>query len=176
MARPFAMKMETLLQELAYLAHAQDGNWLAAHPFLDGLTDRQLERLSRWSKRSMFHGGNRIFEEGNRADRFWLIRDGAVNLDTHLPGQGTVVVETLGPGSVLGWSWLFHPYRWHFGATAVQTTLTIEIEGPAVRQMCEEDPQLGYDLTNRFMKVVVERLQATRLRLLDLYAHPGADR
>jgi len=149
---------------------------LVAHPFLDGLADHHLQRLALRSKRSMFHGGNRLFEEGGRADRFWLIRDGMVTVDTRLPGRGSAVVETLGPGSVLGWSWLFAPYRWHFGATAVQTTLTIEIEGPAVRQMCEEDPQLGYDLTNRFMKVVVERLQATRLRLLDLYAHPGADR
>lgn len=145
---------------------------LAAQPFLAGLTDRQLQRLSLYASRSLFHAGSRVFYEGSRADRFWLIKDGRVNLDTHLPGRGDVVVETLGPGAVLGWSWLFPPYRWHFGAVAVATTFTVSLDGPGVRNLCESDHELGYDLTTRFMQVVVDRLQATRLRLLDLYQAP----
>jgi CRP-like cAMP-binding protein len=141
---------------------------LAGQPFLGGLTDRQLDRLSLCSMRSMFHAGNRVFREGDRADRFWLIRNGSVALDTNLPGRGDVVVETLGADAVLGWSWLFPPYRWHFGAVAIDTTLTIELDGPGVRELCSKDPDLGYELTLRFMRVVVQRLQATRLRLLDL--------
>jgi CRP/FNR family transcriptional regulator, cyclic AMP receptor protein len=144
-------------------------NLLSTQPYLAGLTPTQLDRLSFWSKKSMFHAGARLFEEGGRADRFWIIREGHVTLDTHLPGRGEVVVETLGPGAVLGWSWLFAPYRWHFGASAVETTLAIELDGPGVRSLCEHDPALGYELVRRFMAVVVERLQATRLRLLDLY-------
>jgi CRP/FNR family cyclic AMP-dependent transcriptional regulator len=142
---------------------------LSTQPYLAGLTPTQLDKLSFWSKKSMFHAGARLFEEGGRADRFWIIREGHVTLDTHLPGRGEVVVETLGPGAVLGWSWLFAPYRWHFGASAVETTLAIELDGPGVRSLCEHDPVLGYELVRRFMAVVVERLQATRLRLLDLY-------
>jgi hypothetical protein len=84
-----------------------------------------------------------------------------------------VVVETLGAGAVLGWSWLFAPYRWHFGAVAVENTLGIELDGPGVRQLCARDPALGYELSTRFMQVMVERLQATRVRLLDLYAIPS---
>ena len=142
---------------------------LSTQPYLAGLTPTQLDKLSFWSKKSVFHAGARLFEEGGRADRFWIIREGHVTLDTHLPGRGEVIVETLGPGAVLGWSWLFAPYRWHFGASAVETTLTIELDGPGVRSLCEHDPVLGYELVRRFMAVVVERLQATRLRLLDLY-------
>jgi CRP-like cAMP-binding protein len=90
-----------------------------------------------------------------------------------LPGRGDVVVETLGPGAVLGWSWLFEPYRWHFGAVAVEETLTVEMDGAGVRRLCEQDPALGYELTRRFMAVVVHRLQANRMRLLDLYGGPA---
>ncbi len=148
---------------------------LATQPFLAGLTPRQLDKLSYWSKRSVFHAGTRLFEEGGRADRFWLIKEGQVTIDTHAPAEGEgdrVVVETLGPGAVLGWSWLFPPYRWHFGATAVQTTLATELDGPGVRDLCQRDPELGYLLVTRFMAVVVDRLQATRLRVLDLYSRP----
>jgi CRP-like cAMP-binding protein len=79
-----------------------------------------------------------------------------------------VVVDTLGPGAVLGWSWLFPPYRWHFGAVAVETSLTVEVDGPGIRELCVQDPQLGYELTGRFLQIVVRRLQATRTRVLDV--------
>jgi CRP-like cAMP-binding protein len=146
---------------------------LAAQPFLEGLTDHQLDRLSYWSRKSMFHAGNRVFHEGAPADRFWLLTRGRVNLDTHVPGRGDVVVETLGPGAVLGWSWLFPPYRWHFGAVAVESTFAVSLDGAGVRGLCQQEPILGYELTTRFTRVVVERLQATRLRLLDLYRSPA---
>lgn len=145
---------------------------LAAHPFLEGLSAGQLKRLAAWAHRSQFRAGSRIFTEGGRADRFWLIRDGAVALNTRLPGGEEVEIETLGPGSVLGWSWRFPPYVWHFGATAVEPTLTIELDGAGVRRICDEDPEFGYTLTDRLMHVVVERLQKTRIRLLDM-CQPG---
>jgi CRP/FNR family transcriptional regulator, cyclic AMP receptor protein len=146
---------------------------LASQPFLAGLTDRQLELLSHWSKRAVFHAGSRVFREGTPADRFWLIQRGRVNLDTHVPGRGDLLVETVGSGAVLGWSWLFAPYRWHFGAVAAETTISIELDGPGVRQLCARDPSLGYELSTRFMQVMLDRLQATRLRLLDLYEVPS---
>jgi CRP-like cAMP-binding protein len=142
---------------------------LAAHPFLAGMDRQQLDRLARWGHRSQFHAGGRLFSEGGKAERFWLLRDGQVALDVHVPGRGDVLVETLGPGAVLGWSWLFPPYRWQFGATAVAHTLTIELDAAGVRTLCEEEPELGRELYRRFIAVVVDRLQATRIRLLDLY-------
>lgn len=139
---------------------------LSAHPFLTGMTDQQLNDLSAWGTRSVFHAGARVFSEGGRATRFWLIRDGHVNLDTQVRDRGTVVVDTLGPGAVLGWSWLFPPYRWHFGAVTLEETLTVEMDAAGIRRLCEQDPALGYELTRRFTEVVVARLQATRVRLL----------
>lgn len=139
---------------------------LAAHPFLAGLAPEQLAQLAPWARRSLFHAGARIFSEGGRAERCWLIRDGRVALDADVPGRGRIEVDTLGPGSVLGWSWLSPPYRWHLGATAVVRTLTVELDGPGLRRLCAEDPRMGYELYRRFLDVVVDRLQASRRRLL----------
>lgn len=144
---------------------------LASQPFLDGLNSKQIDKLSYWSKRSVFRAGSRLFDEGGRADRFWLIKEGHVTIDSRGPEEGDgarMVVDTLGPGAVLGWSWLFPPYRWHFGASAVETTLATELDAPGVRELCQRDPELGYLLVTRFMAVVVDRLQATRRRVLDL--------
>jgi CRP/FNR family transcriptional regulator, cyclic AMP receptor protein len=146
---------------------------LSSQPFLAGLTPAQLDKLSYWTRKSTFHAGTRLFEEGQRADRFWLLREGHVTLDTHVPGHGTAIVETLGPHAVLGWSWLFPPYRWHFSASAVETTLAVELDGPGVRELCERDHDLGFELMRRFVEVVVQRMQATRIRLLDLYRTPS---
>lgn len=145
---------------------------LAAQPFVAGLTDYQLQRLEQCAMRSLFHAGNRLFREGDPADRFWLIVRGKVNLDFSVPDRGDILVDTLGPGSVLGWSWLFPPYRWHFGAVAVETTLTVELDGAGVRQLCDRDPALGYALATRSNQVLMDRLQATRLRLLALLGPP----
>ncbi|MGI5239793.1 Crp/Fnr family transcriptional regulator [Dactylosporangium sp. CA-139066] len=145
---------------------------MVAHPFLAGMPAEQVERLSRWARRAPFRAGMRIFEENGRAQRFWLIRDGTVALQTKVPGRGEVEVARIGPGSVLGWSWLFPPYRWHFSAVAVGPVLAITLDGAGVRGLCRDDPVLGYDLTTRFMAVVVDRMQATRLRLLDMYQAP----
>jgi CRP-like cAMP-binding protein len=83
-----------------------------------------------------------------------------------------VVIEKLGADTVLGWSWLFPPYRWQFGALAVEQTEAIEFDADGVRRLVAEDAELGRELTTRFMGVVVDRLQASRARLLDLYGYP----
>jgi CRP-like cAMP-binding protein len=142
---------------------------IAGHPFLEGLAPSQTARLSTWASQAHFRASTRIFSEGGRADRFWLLISGHVQLDSAAPGGRRMVVESLGPGAVLGWSWLFPPHEWHFGAVAVAPTQTVEFDGPGVRRLCDADPELGYVLTRRFCHVVIDRLQATRVRLLDLY-------
>jgi len=138
---------------------------LADQPFLAGLSDRQLGLLAPLTSRSMFHAGNRIFHQGTPAEQFWLITDGRVYLDSEVPGYENVVLETLRPGAVLGWSWLYPPYRWHFGAVAVSTTHTLTFNGSLVRALCQRDPGLGYELTSRFLQVMGDRLQSARRRL-----------
>jgi CRP/FNR family transcriptional regulator, cyclic AMP receptor protein len=141
---------------------------LAAHPFLAGLAPPHLDRLSHFATRAPLHPDTRVFSEGGRANGFWLLRDGYVNIDMQVPGRGTVIVDTLGPGSVLGWSWLFPPYRWHFGAVTDGPVLTLAVSGADIRAACEVNPSFGYEISQRFLRVVVERMQATRMRLIDL--------
>lgn len=135
------------------------------HPFLSDLSPAQRRRLSAWARRAAFQAGRTIFTDGAPATRFWLIREGAVELTVTLPDGSTAVVETLGPGAPLGWSWLFPPYRWHFTGIAVAPTLTVEFDAAGVRRLCDEDPALGYALTRRVSAVLMERLRATTMRL-----------
>lgn len=145
---------------------------LESHPFLADLPRPWLERLSYQARPGVRHSGQRIFQQGSAADRFWLLRSGQVALDFHVPGRGDVGIETIAAGSVLGWSWLFPPYRWEFGAVAVDRTLTIEFDAAGTRRLIAEDDALGRELTTRFMRVVVDRLHAARTRLMELYAYP----
>ena len=94
-----------------------------------------------------FTAGERLFDEGGRADRFWLIEDGSIALDLRVPGRGDQIIETLAAGTVLGWSWLHPPYRWHFGAVARLATTAIEFDAPSVRRRCDADPAFGYALS-----------------------------
>jgi len=75
---------------------------------------------------------------------------------------------------VLGWSWLFPPYRWHFDAHATTVVRATAFDGTCLRGKCDADPALGYELTSRFAQTLIERLQWTRLRLLDVYGNVGA--
>ena len=117
---------------------------ISAHPFFAALTDAQLAALSEDALTETFTAGQRLFDEGGIADRFWLIEQGNIALDMRIPGRGDQIVETLGPGTVLGWSWLHPPYRWHFGAMARIATTTIAFDAASVRRRCDADPAFGY--------------------------------
>ncbi len=116
-----------------------------------------------------FPAGERLFDEGESADGCWLIQEGRIALDIAVPGRGDVVVQTLGPGDLLGWSWLVAPFRWHFGARAVQPTTAVAFDTARLRELAEADPAFGYALVLTLFTAVLQRLQTTRARLLDLY-------
>ncbi|MGZ4313403.1 MAG: cyclic nucleotide-binding domain-containing protein, partial [Solirubrobacteraceae bacterium] len=118
--------------------------------------------------------GTYLLREGQPAERFYLIRSGTVALEIHAPGRGVIVIETLQAGEVVGWSWLFAPYRWQFDARAVGTCSVVAFDGACLRAKCDADLQLGYELMRRFAECIVERLQATRLQLLDVYGNARA--
>jgi hypothetical protein len=84
-------------------------------------------------------------------------------------GLDDFVLESLEAGAVLGWSWMFPPYRWHFGAVAAATTFAVTFNGALVRALCQRDPGLGYELTTRFLQVMGDRLQASSIRLADFH-------
>jgi CRP/FNR family transcriptional regulator, cyclic AMP receptor protein len=139
---------------------------LAAHPFLRGMPREQLDTLAAAAAGVMFPARHRIFEQDGHAGRFWLIRSGRVLLDLQLPGRGLTVVEPLGMGQLLGWSWLFPPFQWAFGAVTDGPVEAFELDAAAVRACLAADPVLGYELTRRLAQVVAHRLQATRTRLV----------
>ncbi|MEU4421552.1 cyclic nucleotide-binding domain-containing protein [Actinoplanes sp. NPDC024001] len=143
---------------------------VAALPFFAGLPPRLLHGLCADGSAVSYPAGERIFAEGGDADRFWLIEDGSVALDLRVPGRGDQVIETLAAGTVLGWSWLYPPYRWNFGAVARSPVQAVVFDAVAVRRRCDADSRFGYAMLRRFTPVITERLHATRLRLLDLYA------
>ncbi|MFI6727390.1 cyclic nucleotide-binding domain-containing protein [Streptomyces sp. R-74717] len=111
----------------------------------------------------------RLFEEGRKADRFWIIRTGQVEVDLHVPGRRAAVVETLGQDDLLGWSWLFSPHVWHLGAHVIRAGRAVEFDAAAVRSLCEADAVLGRAVYKYVAETVAERLYGTRTRLLQLY-------
>jgi CRP/FNR family transcriptional regulator, cyclic AMP receptor protein len=147
---------------------------LAEVPVLSGLAAEHLELIAGCARNRVFAAGERLMREGERADEFHVIRRGDVALETYVPQRGALTIETLHDGDLLGWSWLVPPYRTVFDARARAGTHTVSFDGACLRGKCEEDHELGYELLTRFAAVIVERLQATRLRLLDVYGDvPG---
>lgn len=142
---------------------------LAAQPFLKGLSTEQIELLANESMPAEFKTDELIFKEGSPANRFYIILSGEVILESPCPKcddeRGTVQVETIGAGSVLGWSWLFAPYYSHFDARAVSPVKAIFFYGTRLREQCENDHELGYQLMKRAAEIFIERLQATRIKL-----------
>ena len=142
---------------------------LAEHPFFQGLAARHLELLVGCASNVRFPPGEFLFRAGEEANRFFLVREGRVALEIVPPGSSPHTVQTVGAGDVLGWSWLIPPYHWKFDARAVEQTRALALDGQCLRHKCEEDHDLGYELLKRFAQVMEERLQATRLQLLDVY-------
>jgi len=143
-------------------------------PVFHGLPAEDLTLLAGCAGNVHFDPGAMLFREGDAADTFYLIRHGSVALEMYVPARGPAIIETLEAGEVAGWSWLFPPYRWHFDARALTAVRATAFDGACLRGKCEDDPRLGYALMSRFAQVLIERLQWTRLRLLDLYGHDGS--
>jgi CRP/FNR family cyclic AMP-dependent transcriptional regulator len=142
---------------------------LAAHPFSRDLPKSYIELLLGCASNVRFDAGQFIFREGEEANQFYLIRKGKIALQVFAPEQGPLTILTLGEGEVLGWSWLFPPYRWKFDAQAIELTRAIAFDAKCLRTKCETDHDLGYELLKRFAYLVEQRLEATRLQLLNVY-------
>lgn len=142
---------------------------LVEQPLIKALEPRHREELLECAHTVHTTAGTFLMREGSAADHFYIITAGRVALEVHEPGTGTIIIETLGSGEVLGWSWLFAPYRWHFDVRVLEDFSAVAFDGRCIRGKCEADPTLGYRLMEQFARVMMERLQATRFRLMDLY-------
>ena len=139
---------------------------LVQHPFVSDLKAPHLELLGGCASTMSFAAGEYIFREGQDADRVYLICEGMVCVELpRSPGE-LLSIQTIDAGGVVGWSWLFPPYRWHFQARAVRPCRTISLDGKRLHELCEQDNELGYQLVKRFAHVLFHRLQAARLQFL----------
>lgn len=141
---------------------------IAQHPFLSGLKEQHQQVLTDCAMLEEFSTGEYLFREGDLANRFYLILEGKVILESTEKDQETVIIQEIGPPDVIGWSWLFPPYYWRFDARAVEQTRVVFFYGTRLLERCEEDARLGYDLMKRMSQVIINRLQATRKELLKL--------
>jgi len=145
-----------------------------AHPLLAGLPSAVTDELAGCARNVAFASGALLVVEGEPADTFYLLRRGRVAIEVRSPVRGPLVIETTGPGDVIGWSWLVPPYQWQFDARALEPVGAVALDAVCLRAKAEADPAVGYCLLQRIAAVLLGRLQATRLRLLDLYEAPVA--
>ena len=143
---------------------------IAEHPFFAGLDPQYTSVLVGCASNVRFDAGVYILNEGEEANEFYLIRHGRVALEIFAPQRKPTIIETLGEGEMLGWSWLLPPYQWRFHARAAEQTRAIALDGRCLRTKCEQNHDLGYELLKRFAKIIERRLEATRLQLMDVYA------
>jgi CRP-like cAMP-binding protein len=147
---------------------------LTQHAFLATLDRRYLRQLAGLASNKSFKAQQMIFHEGGQANELYLICKGKVAIETALLGCDAVQIQTLGEGEVLGWSWLLPPYQWHYSARAIEPTQAIALDGSALRTLCEQDHDLGYEIMKQFALVIVQRLVATRARFLS-FPDPGPE-
>jgi CRP/FNR family cyclic AMP-dependent transcriptional regulator len=141
---------------------------VAAHPFLIGMSEHHIRLLAECAMHSHFRAGQVIFREGESANRFYLIEHGKVALESSTLGE-PVRIEEIGDRDLLGWSWLFPPYAWHFSARALKDTTAIFFYGTILRNYCEKDNSFGLELFKRMSIVMLRRLQAARQKLLNVH-------
>jgi len=142
---------------------------LAKHPFFAGLAVEHRELVAGCARNHRYDAGEYLCREGDGANEFFLIRHGQVALEISAPGRPPVVFATLDEGEIVGASWLVPPYRWLHDARAATLTRAIGIDAACLRGKCEADHDLGYDMMKRFLPVLVQRLHATQLQILDVY-------
>jgi CRP/FNR family cyclic AMP-dependent transcriptional regulator len=137
------------------------------HPFSADLSPHQQRILSDCAVLDHFYTGEIILQQGDPANRFYLIQQGRVGVEVWRRERGATVLQTLGPGEVLGWSWLFPPYYWQFTARALENTEALLLMAAPLRAECETDSRFGYELMKRVARVMLNRLQGTRRMLAD---------
>jgi len=142
---------------------------LKEHPFIEGLEPRLLKIIVGCASNVVFRPGEFLFREGDEANSFYFIRSGKVMIETFIPEKGPIAIQSREAGEVTGWSWLVPPYRWHFDARVVELTRAIALDGKCLREKFDKDHDLGYAMMKQFALMIADRLEATRLQLMDIY-------
>ncbi|MFA5060149.1 MAG: cyclic nucleotide-binding domain-containing protein [Candidatus Omnitrophota bacterium] len=144
---------------------------LKDHPFFKGLKPEYLDLIAGYTAYDSFKPGEYIFKEGDAAAKFYIVSTGKVNVEVRVPDSHPFAIQTLKDGDILGWSWFIAPNQWRFSAHAIEKTELIVINGKALKDACEKNHDLGYEIYKRLADVFVQRLEATRHQLLEMYTH-----
>ncbi len=142
---------------------------LADHPFFHGLSKEFVHAVTLDATERSYAVDETIAREGTEADVFFLVVDGKVALELEAADRPPITVQTVGPGELVGWSWLVPPHRWRFNVRALKPTRMLVLDGGVVRRTLHAHPDQGYEFLIRFVPVLAERLENTRLQLLDIY-------
>ena len=143
---------------------------LIDQPFFEGMTEEQVQAVAETARLVTFEEGAVMFVEGGPARRTYLILDGDVALSLRTQEHGAKTIQTLHSGDFVGWSWMYPPYRWSFDANVRSEVTALQFDGPLLKKASLADPELGYELLRRFTEVIVTRMQALRIQLLDVYS------
>ena len=138
------------------------------HAFVRGLIPSHVRLLGQCAKERSIPKGVYLKRQGDPTDEFYLIRSGEVALEISLPHNGTLRIETVRAGNVVGWSCFVGPYRWRFDALALSELRVFSIDTRCLRAECDRDHEFGYAILQRCAPVIAERLQATQIKLLEL--------
>jgi len=142
---------------------------LKEHPFFKDLKEKDLKFIVGCASNVVFKSGKIILKEGEAADKFFLLREGRVAIDIVLGQHKSITIQTIQEGDILGWSWLIPPHSNKFNAKALDDVRAITLDGKCLREKCETNHELGYELIKRLAKVFTRRLEVTRIQLLNLY-------
>jgi CRP-like cAMP-binding protein len=139
---------------------------IADQPFFRGMKAEHLDIIAANAEEKSFEPKQILFHEGEPANRFFIIQSGKIVLEAHEAGREASVVQTLGPGEVLGWSWLFPPFAWHLRARVIEPTTALVLDGAHLLIAAEMDHDFGYRLMKRIAQLLIARLQATTHQVL----------
>jgi CRP-like cAMP-binding protein len=155
------------------LVNATTKTLISGHKLFAGLDPQHIETLTEYSTERQIRAGEILFSQGGSAKTFYVILSGTVIVETPAIYGPTLVLQELGPGKILGWSWLIPPYHWHFQARAGVDSVVLEFDGAGLLALCEKDSEFGYQLLKRFASLMGDRLESARRRMMDAWNPAG---
>jgi len=139
------------------------------HPFFAGIDPTLVHAMASKAEVRTYEVGDMLVREGKLAEEFFLVFDGKIALEVGASEDPGITVETIGRGEILGWSWLVSPHRWRFDARATKPTKVVAINAATARYALAAHPAFGYQFLMKLLPVIADRLENTRVQLLDIH-------
>jgi CRP/FNR family cyclic AMP-dependent transcriptional regulator len=138
---------------------------LRRYPYFAGIREESLKQLAMIAEEKRIPAATRIFNESDPADKLSVIVRGEVHVQ-YLMGNGELrTVDTLVDGDILGWSAMIAPYKMTAHCTTTKDTDLVRLDARKLRDLCDQDPRLGYQLTMEIARLLAHRLEGARVQL-----------